>query len=183
MADLISKDPFGAALPVTFGDMTLTAIAEGAVTWLAPLKGKEDSVSKALEGQIGMGLPKAGMSNAKAAARVVWAGPGQVLVIGAELPLIDGAAQVDHSSAWARMALEGTQAEAVLARLVPVDLRAAAFGDGATARTQLGHMACSITRTGPHRFEIMVFRSMAHSAVHDIARAMEMVAARGALAG
>lgn len=195
MARLTAKDAFGALVPVTFGTVTLSGIEAGAVTWLAPLAGKAAEVSAALAAQVGAGLPEAGQSLAAAGGRVVWAGPGQAFVIGPDLTPIDGAAQVDHTSAWARMALEGADAEAVLARLVPVDLRAAAFGEGATARTQLGHMACSLSRTGvragagagagagAERFEIMVFRSMAASAVHEIARAMEMVAARRALTG
>lgn len=181
MGKLTAKGAFGGTLPLRFGTVSLTEMDGGTVTWLAPLKGTEHSVSKALKNQIGAGLPGAGASTGADGKRVVWAGPGQVFVIGPELKPIVGAAMVDHSSAWARMALEGAEAAEVLARLVPVDLRDMTFSVRRTARTQLGHMACSLLRAGPDRFEIMVFRSMATSAVHELARAMEMVATRAAL--
>jgi sarcosine oxidase subunit gamma len=62
---------------------------------------------------------------------------------------------------------------------VPVDLRAAQFGPGATARTELAHMAASVTRLEDGAFLVMVFRSMAQTLLHDLKSAMEAVAARG----
>ncbi len=55
----------------------------------------------------------------------------------------------------------------------------ACFEVGHTARTLLQHMACSLTRVAENRFEIMVFRSMAKTAVHEIETAMRTVAALG----
>jgi sarcosine oxidase subunit gamma len=40
-------------------------------------------------------------------------------------------------------------------------------------------MMASITRIGAQSFQIMVFRSMARTLVHDLKTAMEAVAARG----
>jgi heterotetrameric sarcosine oxidase gamma subunit len=57
-------------------------------------------------------------------------------------------------------------------------MRMSAFAVGATARTQLGHMNASITRTGDDTFLIAVFRSMAATLVHDLTTALEAVAAR-----
>lgn len=86
---------------------------------------------------------------------------------------------VDQGDAWAVVKLEGAGAEDVLARLVPVHVRMARFKRGHTARTMLGHMTVSVTRVGERAFQIMVFRSMAKTLVHDLQRAMESVAARG----
>ena len=86
----------------------------------------------------------------------------------------EGAAVTDQSDAWAVVALEGDAAEAVLARLVPVDLRVAVFAVGHVAKTMLAHLSVTITRTGQATFEIMVMRSMAKTLVHDLE-----VAARG----
>ena len=74
------------------------------------------------------------------------------------------------------LSLTGAGAEDVLARLVPVDLR----GMGAAARSSLGHMGVILMR---HKdgFELMVFRSMARTAWHEIEAAMKMQAARQAL--
>jgi len=93
--------------------------------------------------------------------------------------LLSEASVVDQSDAWAIVILEGASAEDVLARLVPVDVRAARFKLGHTARTMLGHMTVSITRVGEQAFQIMAFRSMAKTLVHDLQRAMESVASRG----
>jgi heterotetrameric sarcosine oxidase gamma subunit len=55
------------------------------------------------------------------------------------------------------------------------------FEVGHAARTMLGHMSCLLLRVEADRFLVLVFRSMAASATHDLDRAMRMVAARGAL--
>ena len=88
------------------------------------------------------------------------------------------AAVVDQSDAWAIVRLEGADAEDVLARLVPVNLRRSAFKRGHTLRSNLYHMMASITRIGNNSFQIMVFRSMAETLVHDLSVAMQSVAAR-----
>jgi sarcosine oxidase subunit gamma len=68
--------------------------------------------------------------------------------------------------------------EDVLARLVPVDLRANVFKMNHVAKTMLGHMSVTIVRTGAEAFEIMVMRSMAQTLVHDLDVAMRGLAAR-----
>ncbi len=111
----------------------------------------------------------------------MWFGRDLVLLIGPEPhgSLARHAAIVDQSDAWAVVRLQGAGAEAVLARLVPVDLRAAHFKRGHTLRSQLQHMNVSITRVAADAFQIMAFRSMAQTLVHDLKTAMEGVAARG----
>ena len=89
------------------------------------------------------------------------------------------AALTDQSDGWAVIRLTGAGCEAVLARLVAVDLRPGHFRRGHTLRTLLFHAPASLTRIGAHGFEIMVFRSMAASAVHELGVAMKSVAARG----
>jgi sarcosine oxidase subunit gamma len=42
----------------------------------------------------------------------------------------------------------------------------------------LKHMNVGLARTGPDRFEIIAFRSMAKTLVHDLETAMKDVAAR-----
>ncbi len=73
----------------------------------------------------------------------------------------------------------GRGGEAVLTRLVPLDLRISGFKINHTARSLLGHLPVSITRTGAQAFEVMVMRSMAASLVHDLQEAMAGLAARG----
>lgn len=178
MAELTPKTPFDGALPLTHGDVTLSEVHHDAITWVAPFKGREAEVSEALARQVDAAFPEPG----HCAGPAVWTGPRQAMVLGPALGPIEGAALSDQGSAWACCALEGANAAVVLARLVPIDLRDGALAVGASARTLLGHMNCILIRRAPQRYEIMVFRSMAASCVHDLSRAMAMVAARHALA-
>ena len=63
--------------------------------------------------------------------------------------------------------------------LVPVDLRDTAMKRGHSIRTQVVHMNASVLKLGADHFQIMVFRSMAGTLVHDLKRAMAAVASRG----
>lgn len=176
MAKLTPKTPFDGLLPISHGSLTLSEARYDTITWVAPAKGKDAAVSKALEKQIGAAFPEPGKINGAA----VWTGPRQAMVLGKTLKPITGAALSDQSSAWACCVLDGPQAKNVLARLLPIDLRDTAFAVGDTARTLLGHMNCVVIRRSADRFEVMVFRSMAASAAHEMQRAMVMVAAREA---
>lgn len=178
MANLTQKTAFDGLLPITSGTVTLSEITHDAITWIAPGKGKLAAVSKALEKQTGAPFPDPGQISGPA----VWTGPAQAMILGVPLKPIKDAALSDQTSGWAACALEGPHARDVLARLTPLDLRAGAFATGHAARTLLGHMNCVLMHTAKDRFEIMVFRSMAATATHELTRAMDMVAARQALA-
>nr|WP_239032540.1 sarcosine oxidase subunit gamma [Leisingera sp. MMG026] len=161
--------------------MSLTEEHPGAMWTVAPFKGQQEALSKALETAHGMAFPAVNRATGKAGSRAVWFGRGMALLMGLapDAKLAKHAALTDQSDAWAVVRLEGAGAEDVLARLVPVDLRSQVFKRGHTARTELKHMMASVTRTGPQAFQIMVFRSMAKTLVHDLKTAMEAVAARG----
>ena len=180
MTDLTARAPCEGLLPLTIGEATLTEYLPVAMTSIAPLRGQETELSKALKDAHGMGLPGVGRSTGKAGARVIWFSRGQILLIGpvADAGLGAFATLSDQSDAWAVVRLEGKGAIDVLARLVPVDLRPGHFKRGHTARTELAHMMASLTKVGDNAFQIMVFRSMAETLVHDLKTAMEGVAAR-----
>ncbi len=182
MASLIAKPAFDGLLPIRSGGLCLSETTYDAITWIAPFRGKADAVAKALTKQIGAGLPEPNRVTGTDT-RAVWTGPAQALVLGAPLKPLKGAAMSDQSGAWASCALSGPHAAEVLARLLPIDLRADAFQVGHCARTLLGHMTCVVMRVEVLRYEVMVFRSMATTAAHEIGRAMQMVAAREALMG
>ena len=177
MARLVALSPCAGLLPLTAGSVTLSEVLPEAITSVAPLEGQRAAVSAALEAAVGAGFPEPNRWTG-AEARIVWTGPDQAMVLGPRVAP-DGAAVTDQSDAWAVMRLEGQGAEAVLARLIPVDLRRAQFPSGHAARTMLHHMTCTLMRVGADAFEIMVFRSMAASAVHEIGTAMKSVAAQG----
>lgn len=179
MVDLIAKSACDGLLPKEIGGVSLTEIVFDAVTSVVPFRGQEAAVSDALKAQMGAAFPDPNRTTGKAKARVVWSGHGQAMVLGPVLEPIAGAAMTDQTDAWACVALEGSGARDVLARLVPIDLRDGQFKRGHAARTQLMHMNIVLMRTGADRYGIMAFRSMADTLVHDLETAMEAVAARG----
>lgn len=181
MAELIAKTPCEGLLPLRIGSVTASEETPGAMTALAPYRGQEKPLSQALKAAHGMAFPAPNRATGRAGARAIWFGRGQAMLIGPapDAALGQFAALTDQSDGWAVLRLEGDAVEQVLARLVPVDLRAGSFKRGHTLRSQVQHMAGSITRIGDRAFLIMVFRSMAETLVHDVKTAMEAVAARG----
>lgn len=179
MVNLVATSPCAGLLPISIGGLTLSEVEAGPITSIAPFAGQAKAVSDAVKSATGIALPAANRMTSKGGARALWFGNGVALVMGADLPAIKGAAVSDQSDAWAVVQLDGQGAEDVLARLVPVDLRAAHFKKGHTARTMLAHLTVSVTRTGANEFQIMAMRSMAKTLVHDLETAMTGVAARG----
>ncbi len=177
MVKLVATSPAAGLVPLRHGSVMLSEVEATHITSVAPLDGKAKSVSAALKKAIGAEFPDPNRMTGKDGARVVWTGPGQAMVLGPEVAL-KGAALTDQSDAWTWLVLEGTDAAAVLARLTPVDLRDSVFEVGHAARTLLFHMTATLIRTGAERWEILVFRSMAKTAVHDLEEAMRSVAAQ-----
>ena len=181
MPRLIETSACEGLLPVILPEVGLSELPFAPVTSVAPFAGKEKAVGTALT-KLGLGWPGPGQSVRAGEAACLWTGRGQAFLIGAAPEGLAGlAALTDQSDGWARMRLQGPGAEAVLARLVPLDLRVAAFPEGAVARSGLNHMMMVLMREGPQAFQIMVFRSMAGSAVHELAVAMKALCARAAL--
>lgn len=180
MASLIERSPAEGLLPIELAGAMLSEVAPGPITSIAPFKGREKAVSAALK-PLGLRFPGQGRYLAEGGAAIFWSGRGQAFLIGAGAPpkLAEAAALADQGDGWAALVLTGQKAEAVLARLIPLDLRLAGFGEGRAARSTLGHMPLILTRPRPGEFGLMVFRSMAGTAVHELSVAMRAVAARG----
>lgn len=126
-------------------------------------------------------MPEPNRFAEKKGARIVWTGREQAFLIGVDAPELEGAAVTDQSDGWAVLEVSGPAAVDVLARLVPMDLRLTACPVGSALRTQVNHMNTVILRTGDYAFEIMVFRSMARTAWHELETATHMVAARASV--
>ncbi len=178
--DLVAISPCEGLLPLTVGAVTLSEPEMAPLALVAPMKGKEASLAKAMQAAHGLEWPAAGETSKADGAELIWFGRAQALFVGAEpsAKLAAHAAVTDQSDAWTRVLLEGAGARDVLARLCPLDMRDTAFPVGATARSEVFHMQASITRLGDDSWHIMGFRSMAATLVHDLKRAMESVAAR-----
>lgn len=180
MGELKAVSACAGLVPLTIGGVSVDEVSLGSITSLSPF-GDASAFDVALKRAHGVGWPEPGQALGDDAARMVWFGRGEAVLIGpaADQSLVDVAAVVDVSDAWAAVCIEGPQAVDVLARLVPLDLRASASSEGQTVRTQLGHMGASITKLGPERFLILVFRSMAATLIHELKHAMAGVASRG----
>ena len=170
----------GLGLPLRHGDCRLTAQPVVAAWLIAPYPGRAAACSAALA-PIGLSFPAPGQGLSAQGARIVWAGREQAFLFDAAPPdgLAEHASLTDQADGWARFLLQGTGAEAVLARLVPLDLRAGSFPQGRVVRSLLGHMPLLLIRAASDAFEITTYRSMAGSAVHELGRAMRATAARG----
>ena len=176
MARLIAKSA-GEALPVRIGGMTLSEEHPEKITCIAPFKGQEKSVSEALKSAIGAAFPAPNRSTGKAGARLVWSGLGQAMLLGPSVD-IKGAALTDQSDGWSCLSLQGEGARDVLARLTPLDLRDGVFKRGHAARSLLGHMNAIFLRSGAERYDMLVFRSMTQTAIHELTEAMTSVSAQ-----
>ncbi len=179
MPELIAKSALDGR-SLTLAGVTLAEASVGPITSIALLPGAAKEVTKALK-PLGLTFPKPLHFAEKAGARIVWTGRDQAFLIGVAPPALEGAAVTDQSDGWTVLAVSGAAAVDVLARLVPMDLALAAFPVGRVLRTQLNHMNAVILRTGDYAVEIMVFRSMARTAWHEVQTAMEMVGARSGI--
>lgn len=177
MVELKTQTPAKGLLPLEIGGIAAREINPGIVHSILPF----GHASQAdLDAALGAEFPRPGQMTRIGGARAIWAGQGEVLMVGEPAPtaLAKHAALVDQSDMWCFVELSGLGVDEVLARLVPIDLREAALPIDACARTLLGHMHALILRSGADRFEIAVFRSLAGTLVHDLRRALEAVAAR-----
>ncbi len=178
MPEPIAKSALAGQTPLTLAQTTLAETNAAHMTSIAPFPGKSAKVNAALK-PLGLTFPAPNRQSASASARLLWTGRDQAFLIGAAAPDLTGlAATTDQTDGWASITLAGPLATDTLARLIALDLRDAAFAVGQTARTGLNHMSAILTRTGPAAWEIMVFRSMARTAWHELAEALEMQAAR-----
>ncbi|MEM8850313.1 MAG: sarcosine oxidase subunit gamma [Pseudomonadota bacterium] len=177
MANLLPRTPAQDLVPVTHGTVTLSEIVPEAITSLAALDGAVTSLA-ALGDAMAI-LPNPNRSTKLGETDFLWSGRNQALALGPAPASAAGIAMTDQSDAFAVLHLSGTDADAVLARLTPLNLDE--IEPSHVARSLLGHMNTLFHRVDPRTWQLLLFRSMAAHAVHDIDRAMRAVAARAAL--
>jgi len=181
VAELVPRSALaGLDLPLMRGGVTLAAAVDAPMLAIVPFRGREGAVAAVL----GAHLPAPGGSETLADGSLfVWAGLDHWLLRGpgadAALAgrLAGDAAAVDVSDGWAALVLAGAGWRDVLARLVPLDLDAGVRPPGSAASSLLRHVPCVIMVRDDDVL-MLVPRSYARSAVEDIARAMDGVAAR-----
>ena len=179
MPELIAKTAL-AGKKITIADTTLAEVDAGIITSVQPFPGQGKAVDKALK-PLGFGFPAVNSVVQKDAALMVWAGRETAFLIGVDCPDIAGVAAVtDQSGGWVSLDLTGPAAAEALMRYVPMDLRLSAFPVGMAARTPLYHMSMVLMRVSDQGFRLMLFRSMARTAWHEISVALKTLAARAA---
>lgn len=182
MAELTPRSPAHGLTTLDIAGARLTE-AEATPIWsLAPYRGQAAALSAALTAAHGLSFPAPGALITHAGARIAWSGRDQAFLMGArpDAGLARFGALVDQSDGWAHLVLEGAGARAVLARLVPIDLAPAACRPASALRTLLGHMPMLLLHPGGDRFEMLVFRSMVGTAIHELEQVMRMLATRAA---
>jgi heterotetrameric sarcosine oxidase gamma subunit len=164
VTELCATDGFAALdLPLVLDGCTLHALPATPITAIAPYPGQ----TAALRAHLGA-FPDPGQVLSIGAKRLVWAGRDMAFAFSADLP--DGlgafAAVTDQSDGWCGLGVQGDGALAMLARRLPVDLRA--LPSPGAARSVLEHAPVLVVRLNPHTFEIWGWRSMAQSVLHRL---------------
>lgn len=178
MPDPTRKSPCDGLLPITVADTSISELPFTRITSIAPFAGQDEAAAAALRA-LGLDWPAPNRAVSAGGASCLWAGRRLAFLFGADPTGFDAiAALTEQSDAWARMRLAGPAAVAALARHVPLDLGLAAFPVGSVARSILGHMTAIMHRSGTGTFDIMVARSMAGTAVHELHRVLAALAAR-----
>lgn len=178
VVELIAKSAFdGLELPFEAGGVTLNAVELDEMVSVSPYQGVD--VSPALKKAVGLELSDVGRFAVKGKTRVIWSGRDQWFVAGpvglaGKLSGLQ-AGITAQADGWAVVQVMGAGAADVLCRLCPLDFEAMAPGD--VARSEFQHMQ-SVILSLDKGFEIMVFRSMARTLVHDLKGAMTSVAAQ-----
>ena len=178
MREMFAKTALQGQGAVTHAKTTLAEVDLGQVTSIALFSGQETALAKALK-PIGFSMPGVGECQTKGGVMLAWTGRDQAFLIGAPCPDLGASAAVtDQSGGWAALTLTGPAAAAALMRYVPMDLRVSAFKPGSVLRTPLYHMSMILLRMDEQTFTVMVFRSMARTAWHEIEVALKSLAAR-----
>jgi sarcosine oxidase subunit gamma len=171
-AGIVTEGRIGAA--GTSGVSVLARDNLGIATLIAA-EGGEAALATAVKQQLGLDLPATPVIAQAGAHMLVWAGPGQWLLVAGDragfpeaLAALAGFAAIsDQSDGRAALRLSGPKIREGLAKGCMIDLHPAAFPVGATTLTSIAHMGVHLWRTddGPDGavFEIMVARSMAGS--------------------
>jgi heterotetrameric sarcosine oxidase gamma subunit len=174
--ELIAKTALNGPKPLVLAGTTLAELDPGPITSIALFPGGDASILSSL----GLSFPSPNRFVASGDALLVWTGRDQAFLIGVDAPDMGARAAVtDQSGGWVTLTLIGPNAAAALARYVPLDFRQ--FAVGHAARAPLYHMQMILLRTAPDAFRLMLFRSMARTAWHEIEVVLKSIAARMAL--
>ena len=179
MVDLYATAAAATALPLKIGTVYVEEV-ETSLFLVGPFDKKLKQAAAVLVTQMGLEWPTAHVMKRTGVAYALWFDHAHIALMGVEpsAKLLQYAAVTDVSDGWCIVDISGPEVRDVLARVTPLDMRSKSFKTGMTQRSMLMHMQASISCLGKSHFRVMVFRSMALTVVHDLAVAMESVAAR-----
>ncbi len=172
-AGIVSADHLGA--PGQAGVVITTRDGLG-IASLIVADGGEAALAQAVAARVGLDLPFSPRAARSARHALVWAGPGQWLLVAPnrngfadDLAALSGLAAIaDQSDSRAALRLSGTRIRDALAKGCMLDLHATAFPPGFAALTSIAHIGVHLWRAddgpdGEAVFELMLARSMAGS--------------------
>jgi methylglutamate dehydrogenase subunit D len=168
--DVLTQSPVDATRDV---GVNVTAREGLGVASILARRGGEAALSALIRTRYGLELPTTPRAVRNAAHALVWAGPGQWLLIAEQregfAELSQHAAVSDQSDARAALRLSGLKVRDMLAKGCMIDLHPAAFPSGAAAMTSIAHIGVHLWRAdeppddGDVVFDILIARSMAAS--------------------
>ena len=179
MPELIAKSALEANQPLRRAGVTMAALPRQKITSIALYPGQAGQADQVLR-EMALAMPKPGQMLRSGDVALVWTGRDQAFLFGDDAPegLGAHAALTDQSGGWAGVSLQGEHAAEVLARLLPLDLRLAAFPAETAARAAVNHLPALILRHRADHFEIWSFRSMARTLWHELAEVLAQFEAR-----
>jgi heterotetrameric sarcosine oxidase gamma subunit len=154
---------------------TITARNGLGIASLIAAEGSDDALVQAVKTRFGLDLPATPLAVRSATHALVWAGPGQWLLVAEDrsgfaddLQALSGLAAIaEQSDGRGALTLSGPKIRDALAKGCMIDLHPSVFPIGAVALTSTAHIGVHLWRVadGPDGavFEIMVARSMAGS--------------------
>ena len=179
MVDLYTTPAAATTLPLKIGTVSIEEV-ETSLFLVAPFSKKSKQAAAVLHAEMGLQWPETHKLRRTGAAYALWFDHAHIALMGIQptAKILRYAAVTDVSDGWCVVDISGPNVRDVLARVTPLDMRVKSFKIGMTQRSMLVHMQASISCFGKSQFRLMVFRSMALTLVHDLATAMESVAAR-----
>lgn len=145
-------------------------------------RGKAPEMATAARTRFGVAAPETSNSVETGDATLIWSGPGQFLVLSNEgmhtvetlAPALAASASLsDQSHARVLIAISGSKARSMLAKLSSIDLHPQAFPVGAAAATSIDHTSVTLwhgnDRAGSQDvFNLLVFATFAESLWHTM---------------
>ena len=174
----LKPSPILGGLEIKIGDNFIRELSDFELVSVAVPRGRGEDCARRLNTAFGLEMPAPNRSSVSGAWRAVSMTADQILLMhqGQDTALeaevqdaLDGQGYTTtQTDAWVCLEVGGSDTLAALERICPIDLDAAAFPNGATARTAMEHLVALIIRMDTTRFLLCSASSTAGSFAHAI---------------